>query len=326
LEHAYRTLRNFSRDQRPGLPSCSPARWCCGDATLPPNPPRSQIRRRAALPASQQVPVSSPGHGQGHRWAGWTRSRSRRPWSCLGRDAHELHPRPRLTATLERLRVDRQLKEALTCGADPPCNSPPCSGPATPPPSSTRPSHASSWRSPPSNTTPPAPANPRTRTAHRARRPLSSCCGGAVKFKLTDPVNWLIHRGLCDGRRSSALRLSLRAAASERSSPRCSRRTCSALRDARWRAAVRVLLRVIAGAGLCGLRGGLFVLGAGFACESSRRLMPPRRPGAPASSSACPRCRAPGGVPSQAASLAFRRRAGQTMAGWLLAVGWRGRG
>ena len=71
-----------------------------------------------------------------------------------------------LTATLERLRADRQLEEALTCGAAP-CTSPPCPASTTPPPSSTRPSPASSSRPPPNSTTPPAPANPRTRTAHR---------------------------------------------------------------------------------------------------------------------------------------------------------------
>ena len=49
-----------------------------------------------------------------------------------------------------------------------PCTSPPYSGSTTPPPSSTRPSHASSCRPPPNSTTPPAPANPRTQTAHRA--------------------------------------------------------------------------------------------------------------------------------------------------------------
>jgi integrase len=72
-----------------------------------------------------------------------------------------------LTATLERLRVDRQLEEALAHGADP-LHLAAVFGSTTPPPSSTRPSPASSWRPPPASTPPPAPANPRIRTAHRA--------------------------------------------------------------------------------------------------------------------------------------------------------------
>jgi hypothetical protein len=71
-----------------------------------------------------------------------------------------------LTATLERLRVDRQLEEALTCGADPLHLAAVFGIDDT-----TAIKYAAIARqlleTPPDSTTPPAPANPRTRTAHR---------------------------------------------------------------------------------------------------------------------------------------------------------------
>jgi len=71
-----------------------------------------------------------------------------------------------LTATLERLRVDRQLEEALTCGADP-LHLAAVFGIDD----ATAIKYAAIARqlleNPPDSTTPPAPANPRTRTAHR---------------------------------------------------------------------------------------------------------------------------------------------------------------
>ena len=71
-----------------------------------------------------------------------------------------------LTATLERLRVDRQLEEALTCGADPLHLAAVFGIDDT-----TAIKYAAIARqllqTPPDSTTPPAPANPGTRTAHR---------------------------------------------------------------------------------------------------------------------------------------------------------------
>ncbi len=96
-----------------------------------------------------------------------------------------------LTATLERLRVDRQLEEALTCGADPLHLAALFGIDDT-----TAIKYATIARQLLATaTTPPAPANPRTRTAHRTRRPLSSRCGPfspaelwAKPEPLTEPV------------------------------------------------------------------------------------------------------------------------------------------
>ena len=72
-----------------------------------------------------------------------------------------------LTATLERLRVDRQLEEALTSGADPLHLAAVFGIDDT-----TAIKYATIARqlleTAADSTTPPAPANPRTRTAHRA--------------------------------------------------------------------------------------------------------------------------------------------------------------
>jgi hypothetical protein len=71
-----------------------------------------------------------------------------------------------LTATLERLRVDRQLEEALSCGADPLHLAAVFGIDDT-----TAIKYAAIARhlleTPPDSTAPPAPANPRTQTAHR---------------------------------------------------------------------------------------------------------------------------------------------------------------
>ena len=75
-----------------------------------------------------------------------------------------------LGATLEQLRVDRQLDEALTAGPTP-STSPPSSASATKPRSSTPPPHATSSPAPPKKTRP-GNREPRDRQPPSAARPL----------------------------------------------------------------------------------------------------------------------------------------------------------
>ena len=97
-----------------------------------------------------------------------------------------------LGVTLEQLRVDRQLDEALTAGPTP-STSPPCSASATKPPSGTPPPHAISSPAPP-RTSPRVDREPRDRGPPiRRMHPRVPADGPSVRLNSGESAGPLPH-------------------------------------------------------------------------------------------------------------------------------------